>query len=160
MLFSEKENVFMCLVVTKFILRKMNFGVWFIQTFLQKIHQIRQDKQNASTSGAIVRRARSSARRDLGSLSLIWALSSLSLSLSLSLRKWFEVKMREENHFRVKGENIGQPKVIFRKISFSVTAKLVGFTENDFWKRFSPNSNTALIEIDIHPTAINPFKLI
>jgi len=24
-----------------------------------------------------------------------------------------------------------------------VTAKHVGFTENDFWKRFSPNSNTA-----------------
>ena len=24
------ENVFMCLAVTKFILRKINFGVWFI----------------------------------------------------------------------------------------------------------------------------------
>ena len=51
----------------------------------------------ARRRGAIVGRA---ARRDLGSLSLIWALSSLSLSLSLSLfpeviwsenegRKWF-----------------------------------------------------------------------
>ena len=29
-LFFGKENVFMCLAVTKFILRKINFGVWFI----------------------------------------------------------------------------------------------------------------------------------
>ena len=35
-LFSEKENVFMCLAATKFVLRKINSGVWFIQTFLQK----------------------------------------------------------------------------------------------------------------------------
>ena len=42
-----------------------------------------------------------------------------SLSLSLFFRKCFEVKMRGENHFRVKGENIGQPEVIFRKMSFS-----------------------------------------
>ena len=38
----------MCLTVTKFVLRKINFGVWFIQTFLQKMHQIRQKKQNAA----------------------------------------------------------------------------------------------------------------
>ena len=38
----------MCLAVTKFVLRKINFGVWFIQTFLQKMHQIRQKKQNAA----------------------------------------------------------------------------------------------------------------
>ena len=57
-----------------------------------------------------------------------------ALSLSLFFRNCFEVKMRGENHFRVKGENIGQPEVIFRKISFSVTAKHVGFGENDFWK--------------------------
>ena len=37
MLFSGKENVFMCLAATKFVLRKINFGVWFIQTFLQKM---------------------------------------------------------------------------------------------------------------------------
>ena len=30
MLFSGKKNIFMCLAVTKFILRKINFGVWFI----------------------------------------------------------------------------------------------------------------------------------
>ena len=48
MLFSGKEIVFMCLAVTKFVLRKINFGVWFIQTFLQKMHQIRQKKQNAA----------------------------------------------------------------------------------------------------------------
>ena len=36
-LFSGKENVFMCLAATKFILRKINSGVWFIQTFLQKM---------------------------------------------------------------------------------------------------------------------------
>ena len=34
---SEKENVFMCLAATKFFLQKINSGVWFIQTFLQKI---------------------------------------------------------------------------------------------------------------------------
>ena len=37
MLFSRKENVFMCLAATKFVLRKINSGVWFIQTFLQKM---------------------------------------------------------------------------------------------------------------------------
>ena len=47
-----------------------------------------------------------------------------SLSLSLFFRKCFEVKMRGENYFRVKGENISQPEVIFPKILFSVTAKL------------------------------------
>ena len=66
---------------------------------------------------------------------------SLSLSLSLFFRKCFEVKMRGENHFRVKGENIGQPEVIFRKISFSVTAKHAEKGENDFLKSFSPKTN-------------------
>ena len=37
MLFSGKENVFMCLAATKFVLWKINSGVWFIQTFLQKM---------------------------------------------------------------------------------------------------------------------------
>ena len=64
------------------------------------------------------------------------------LSLSLSFRKWFEVKMRGVNDFRVKGENSGQLEVIFRKMIFSVTAKHSGFTENDFRKQFSPNLNT------------------
>ena len=53
--------------------------------------------------------------------------------------------MRGENDFRVKGENIGQPEVIFRKMIFSVTAKHSGFMENDFRKQFSPNSNTPLM---------------
>ena len=34
---SGKENVFTCLAATKFVLRKINSGVWFIQTFLQKM---------------------------------------------------------------------------------------------------------------------------
>ena len=201
----------MCLAVTKFVLRKINFGVWFIQTFLQKMHQIRQKKQNAAkenesnpaeekmrsrgecdierrrgrcdrpTSGArptsaLVdrdHRSRSSiapldrrshraissiiivdraarrcgaiveqvARSGLSLLSLsLWSGLSL-LSLSLFFRKWFEVKIRVENHFRVKGENIGQPEVIFRKISFSVTAKHAGLGKNDFLKSFSPKTN-------------------
>ena len=66
---------------------------------------------------------------------------TLSLSLSLFFRKCFEVKMRGENHFWVKGENIGQPKVIFRKISFSVTAKHAEKGDNDFLKSFSPKTN-------------------
>ena len=37
MLFFGKENVFMCLAATKFVLRKINSSVWFIQTFLQKM---------------------------------------------------------------------------------------------------------------------------
>ena len=37
MLFFGKENIFMCLAATKFVLRKINSGVWFIQTFLQKM---------------------------------------------------------------------------------------------------------------------------
>ena len=37
MLFSGKENVFTCLAATKFVLRKINSCVWFIQIFLQKM---------------------------------------------------------------------------------------------------------------------------
>ena len=66
---------------------------------------------------------------------------SLSLSLSLFFRKCFEVKMRGENYFRVKCENIGQPKVIFRKILLSVTAKHAEKGENDFLKSISPKTN-------------------
>ena len=69
---------------------------------------------------------------------------ALSLSLSLFFRKCFEVKMRGENHFWVKGENIGQPEVIFRKISFSVTAKHADLGENDLLKSFSPKTNAPL----------------
>ena len=49
MLFSEKENVFMCLAATKFVLRKINFGVWFIQTFLQKMLYIPNFPYTSST---------------------------------------------------------------------------------------------------------------
>ena len=52
--------------------------------------------------------------------------------------------MRGENNFRVKGENTGQPEVIFRKISFSVTAKHTEKGENDFLKSFSPKTNAPL----------------
>ena len=92
----------------------------------------------ARRRGSIVRRAARSGLFLL-SLSLIWALSSLSLSLFF--RKLFEVKMRGENDFRVKGENIGQPEVIFRKMIFSVTAKHAEKGENDFLKSFSPKTN-------------------
>ena len=70
-----------------------------------------------------------------------------SLSLSLFFRKCFEVKMRGENHFRVKGENIGQPEVIFRKISFFVTVKHAEKGENDFLKSFSPKTNAPEVSL-------------
>ena len=210
----------MCLDVTKLVLRKINSGVWFIQIFLQKMHQIRQKKPKPSkrkwinderravrwatsdercdrwsTRGAIVdqrarlsdahrssimplvdrwamrssgrlhcaissialvgavrssdeRRDRRSVLSDLGSLfshsfsdlGFLFSLS-LSLSLSLSFRKSLEVKMRGETDFRVKGEKIGQPEVIFRKMIFSVTAKHAEKGENDFLKSFSPKTN-------------------
>ena len=91
----------------------------------------------ACRRGAIVRRA---ARSGL-------SLLSLSLSLSLSFRKLFEVKMRGENDFWVKGENIGQPEVIFRKMIFSVTAKHAEKVENDFLKSFSPKTNAPQVDI-------------
>ena len=108
------------------------------------MHQIRQKKPKSNKRNAT---SSSIERRDLGSLfslslSLIWALSSLSLSLSLSFLKLFEVKMRGENDFRVKGENIGQPEVIFRKMIFFMTAKHAEKGENDFLKSFSPKTNT------------------
>ena len=87
------------------------------------------DRAVRSTIAPLVGAVRSSAqRRDLGSLSLFF-------------RKLFEVKMRGETDFRVKGENIGQPKVIFRKMIFSVTAKHAENGENDFLKSFSPKTN-------------------
>ena len=74
-----------------------------------------------------------------------WIFSSRARALSLSLffRKWIEVKMRGEIHFRLKGEICGQPEIIFRKIMFSVTAKHMDFPEIDFWNWFSPDSNAA-----------------
>ena len=36
MLFSGKENVFRCLAASKFVLRKINSCVWFVQTFYKK----------------------------------------------------------------------------------------------------------------------------
>ena len=80
-----------------------------------------------------------------------WAARSrLSLlSLSLSFRKLFEVKMRGENDFRVKGENIGQPEVIFQKMIFSVIAKHAEKGENDFLKSFSPKTNAPLVDFEL-----------
>ena len=49
MLFSGKENVFKCLAATKFVLRKINFGVWFIQTFLQKMLYMSNFPHTSST---------------------------------------------------------------------------------------------------------------
>ena len=72
---------------------------------------------------------------------------SRARALSLFFRKCFEVKMRGENHFRVKCENIGQPEVIFRKILFSVTAKHAENGENDFLKSFSPKTNAPYVHI-------------
>ena len=57
--------------------------------------------------------------------------------------------MRGETDFRVKGENIGQPEVIFRKMIFSVTAKHEEKGENDFLKLFSPKTNAPLKENNI-----------
>ena len=54
------------------------------------------------------------------------------------------MKMRGVTDFRVKGEKIGQPEVIFRKIIFSVTAKHAKKGENDFLKSFSPKTNAPL----------------
>ena len=67
------------------------------------------------------------------------------LNVTLSFRKSFEVKMRGETDFRVKGEKIGQPEVIFRKMIFSVTAKHTEKGENDFLKSFSPKTNAPLV---------------
>ena len=49
MLFSGKENVFTCLAATKFVLRKINSGVWFIQTFLQKMLYMLNFQYTSST---------------------------------------------------------------------------------------------------------------
>ena len=121
------------------------------------MHQIRQKNQNPAKEmqpdcrsrrrSTIVDRAGAIVALSSLSLSLIWAFSSLSLSLSLFFRKSFEVKMRGVTDFRVKGEKIGQPEVIFRKIIFSVTAKHAEKGENDFLKSFSPKTNAALMTI-------------
>ena len=114
------------------------------------------DRAARSTIAPLVGAVRSSdERRDLGSLfslslSDLGSLFSLSLSLSLSLffRKLFEVKMRGETDFWVKGENIGQPEVILRKMIFSVIAKHAENGENDFLKSFSPKTNALLVTFD------------
>ena len=110
-----------------------------------------------SHDGAISRRRDRDQLRDLAmardcDLALFVGLeigAARALALSLSLRKCFEVKMRGENYFRVKGENIGQPEVIFRKILFSVTAKHAEKGENDFLKSFSPKTNAPLETLEL-----------
>ena len=103
----------------------------------------RRSRRAISSIAIVDRRLRWRDRRSLFSLSLSLSdLGSLfSLSLSLFFRKLFEVKMRGETDFRVKGENIGQPEIIFRKMIFSVTAKHAKNGENDFLKSFSPKTN-------------------
>ena len=49
MLFFGKENDFMCLAVTKFVLQKINSGVWFLQTFLQKMLYMPNFSHTSST---------------------------------------------------------------------------------------------------------------
>ena len=162
----------MCLAATKLVLRKINSGVWFIQTFLQKIlympnfpytsstvnmqimnnstliHKRNKTQQKNSSNpvklrshgggeGEIVRWRRDRAARSSGAMlrsmsgavlqSMIGAVRSSNwssvcgrrtgaqgsptksllplslrsgLSLSLSLRKCFEVKLGTENNFR------------------------------------------------------------
>ena len=63
--------------------------------------------------------------------------------------------MRGETDFWVKGENIGQPEVIFRKMIFSVTAKHAEKGENDFLKSFSPKTNAPLKYVFV---SNNPLK--
>ena len=65
------------------------------------------------------------------------------------------MKMRGETDFRVKGENIGQPEVIFRKMIFFVTAKHAEKGENDFLKSFSPKTNAPLKYVFV---SNNPLK--
>ena len=57
--------------------------------------------------------------------------------------------MRGETDFQVKGENIDQPEVIFRKKIFSVTAKHAEKGENDFLKSFSPKTNAPLETLEL-----------
>ena len=52
-LFSRKKNVFMCLAASKFVLQKINFGVWFVQIFLQKILYIAKPPNFPYTSSAV-----------------------------------------------------------------------------------------------------------
>ena len=104
---------------------------------------LRGDRRTGDRRRLELRVRRRSSDWLFGFFSSLARARSLSLSLSLFFRKCFEVKMRGENHFRVKGENISQPEVIFRKISFSVTAKHAGLGENVFRKWFSPKTNTA-----------------
>ena len=141
------------------------------------MHQIRQKNQNpakemqpdrrsrrrstiAPTSGArptsaLVDRAAGSCQSRSSIAPLVGAVRSaiddlgflFSLSLSLFFRKSFEVKMRGVTDFRVKGEKIGQPEVIFRKMIFSVTAKHAEKGENDFLKSFSPKTNAPLVAL-------------
>ena len=106
--------------------------------------RVRRARSTIAPRNLVDRAGRSTiAPRDLvDRAGAIVALSSLSLSLSLFFWKSFEVKMRGETDFRVKGEKIGQPEVIFRKMIFSVTAKHAEKDENDFLKSFSPKINT------------------
>ena len=109
------------------------------------------DRRSRCAISSIVNRDRRSsiapAQSSLSLLSL--SLSDLgflfSLSLSLFFRKSIEVKMRGVTDFRVKGEKIGQPEIIFRKMIFSVTAKHAENGENDFLKSFSPKTNAPLM---------------
>ena len=63
----------MCLAVTKFVLRKINFGVWFIQTFLQKMHQIRQKKQNTEKENESIPHSFTKETRPSKKIHQIWS---------------------------------------------------------------------------------------
>ena len=136
----------MCLVAFQKIFRKIFSGVWKRRrkTQIQKNTSHNPEKNHQRSQFEIVI---SSARSREGEIAINVTISPFArsrrcrsrdrdrrcdLSLSLFFRKSFEVKMRGDIHFRVKGEISGQLEIIFRKIVFSVTAKNMDFTVNDF----------------------------
>ena len=69
---------------------------------------------------------------------------SLSLSLFVCLRKWFEGKILAENIFRVKGLNFTVNWNSFPENPFSMRNQTPAFTEKYFQKWFEAKTNTAL----------------
>ena len=153
MLFSGKENVFMCLVVFQKIFRKIFSGVWkMLQGKDKPISTLDKTQIDARCSRsrrtgqthhdrARWSRSREAPRRFARSRTA----RSASPSLSLSLWNSFEVKIGMEIHFRSQSLFFSVNGNQFSENSIFRTNQTPAFLEKHFQKWFSPKTNTALL---------------
>ena len=147
MLFSGKENVFMCLVAFQNIFRKIFSGVWKRRRKRQNPEKPRHTQKNTVRSRDQRRDlAKCQSRTVLRARSCCAISRSFSLSFSLCTSLVPEIiwsENRNGNEFRGQCYYFTVNWKWFPENSIFQTNQTAYFTENDFLKPFSPKTYTA-----------------